>query len=270
LRPFSGFGERIADVKPPFASSERVSNASPWRIWFAHQAKDDPMRDFRDAKTMARTLRTALAAKGLKISNSDSLELIAQAFGVRDWNTLSAMLHAEPAEPPKTAASPPIYADARPVRSGHVGFSANLEETLHRAVVLAKQRNHGYAATEHLLLALTDDQDAAAVLKACNVDINELKAGLVGYLDAGLSSIVVEDEEHPRPTASFQRIVQRAVIHVQRSASGYVTGANVLVAIFSEPESRATGLLLEQKMTRYDAVNFIGYGVAKGGGPAAA
>jgi hypothetical protein len=232
------------------------------------------MRDFRDAKAMARTIRLALAAKGLKISNSDSLELIAQAFGVRDWNTLSAMLSAEPAkpaDPPKAADPPPIYAPARPVRSGHVGFSRDLEETLHQAVALANQRKHGYATPEHLLLALADDPDAAAVLTACNVDKDGLKMAMAAYLDTELSSILVEGgDASPAPTASFQRIIQRAVIHVQASARGDVTGANVLVAIFSERESRAAGLLIEQKLTRYDAVNFIAHGVAKGGGTAAA
>jgi hypothetical protein len=230
------------------------------------------MRDFRDAKAMARTLRSALAAKGLKISNSDSLELIAQAFGLRDWNTLSAMLGAEP-EPPKPAEPPtsePIYSAARPVRSGHVGFSPGLEEALHRAVAFARQRSHEYATPEHLLLALSDDQDAAAVLKACAVNLDELRAGLTDYLDTGLNSIVAEAEEHPRPTASFQRIIQRAVIHIQSSGAGQVTGANVLVAIFSERESHAAGLLIEHKMNRYDAVNFIAHGIAKGGGTAAA
>jgi hypothetical protein len=232
------------------------------------------MRDFRDAKAMARTFRSALAAKGLKVTNSDSLELIAQAFGLRDWNTLSAMLAAEPeppkpAEPPKPPASEPIYSAARPVRSGH-GFSRHLEETLHRSVAVARQRSHAYTTTEHLLLALTDDPDAAAVIDACAVNLDELKAQLTGYLDAGLSSMVVEDEDHPSPTAGFQRIIQRAVIHIQSSGADEVTGANVLVAIFSERESRAAGLLIEQKMTRYDAVNFISHGIAKGGGTAAA
>jgi hypothetical protein len=241
------------------------------------------MRDFRDAKAMARTLRSALAAKGLKISNSDSLELIAQAFGARDWNTLSAMLSAEPADPPKPAEPPeaaetlkaaapqPIHAAARPVRSGHVGFSPNLEEALHRAVGLAKQRNHEYATPEHLLLALADDPDAAAVLTACAVDKDGLKTALVAHLDTELSSLLVEGgDANPTPTAGFQRIIQRAVIHIQASGKGDVTGANVLVAIFSERESRAAGLLLGQKMTRYDAVNFIAHGVAKGGWTATA
>jgi hypothetical protein len=233
------------------------------------------MRDFRGAKAMARTLRSALAAKGLRISNSDSLELIAQAFGVRDWNTLSAMLSVEPVEPPEVdppeaAAPSPIHAAARPVRSGHVGFSGDLAETLHRAVAYANQRQHGYATPEHLLLALVDDRDAARVLTACNVDLDGLRTATAAYFDADQSSIPVKGDVDAAPTASFQRIVQRAVIHVQASGAGDVTGANVLVAIFSERESRAAGLLIEQKMTRYDAVNFIAHGIVKGGGTAAA
>jgi hypothetical protein len=228
------------------------------------------MRDFRDAKAMARTLRSALAAKGLKISTSDSLELIAQAFGLRDWNTLAAMLRAEPAEPaePPKAAAPPTPPAAEPAApTGHLGFSRNLEETLHRAVALANRRKHQYATPEHLLLALADDRDAAVVLTACNVNIEGLKTALTAYLDTGLSAIVFEDDEDARPTAAFQRIIQRAVIHVQASGRGDVTSANVLVAIFSERESHATRFLLEQKMTRYDAVNFIAHGVAKGAEP---
>jgi hypothetical protein len=231
------------------------------------------MRDFRDAKAMARTLRSALAAKGLKITASESLELIAQAFGLRDWNTLAAMPRAEPAqpaEPPKAAVPPPPPAADRPARSGHVAFSRNLEEALHRAVAFANHRKHQWATPEHLLLALADDPDAAAVIRACDVDIDGLKTTLVAYLDTGLSSITVDDAEDAKPTAGFQRIIQRSVIHVQASGQDDVTGANVLVAIFSERESRATGFLLERKMTRYDAVNFIAHGVAKGGGTAAA
>jgi hypothetical protein len=228
------------------------------------------MRDFRDAKAMARTLRSALAAKGLKITASESLELIAQAFGLRDWNTLAAMLRAEPAQPPAPTAPPPSAAAERPLRSGHVSFSRNLEETLHRAVAFANQRKHQWATPEHLLLALADDPDAAAVMRACDIEIDGLKAALVAYLDTGLSAIVFEDQEDAAPAAGFQRVIQRAVIHVQASAQGDVTGANVLVAIFSERESRATGFLEQRKMTRYDAVNFIAHGVAKGGGSAAA
>jgi ATP-dependent Clp protease ATP-binding subunit ClpA len=145
-------------------------------------------------------------------------------------------------------------------------FSKNLEETLHRAVDYATQRKHEYATPEHLLLALIDDQDAAAVMNACDVDMASLKRSLVNYLDTELTSIIVDDGEDAKPTAGFQRVIQRAVIHVQSSGRDDVTGANVLVAIFSERESHAAYFLQEQEMSRYDAVNFISHGIAKKAG----
>ena len=145
-------------------------------------------------------------------------------------------------------------------------FSRNLEETLHRAVAFANQRKHEYATLEHLLLALVDDQDAAGVMNACDVDLATLKKSLINYLDTELTSLIVEDGEDAKPTAGFQRVIQRAVIHVQSSGRDDVTGANVLVAIFSERESHAAYFLQEQEMTRYDAVNFIAHGIAKKAG----
>jgi ATP-dependent Clp protease ATP-binding subunit ClpA len=145
-------------------------------------------------------------------------------------------------------------------------FSRNLEETLHRAVAFANQRKHEYATLEHLLLALVDDQDAAGVMNACDVDLPTLKKSLINYLDTELTSLIVEDGEDAKPTAGFQRVIQRAVIHVQSSGRDDVTGANVLVAIFSERESHAAYFLQEQEMTRYDAVNFIAHGIAKKAG----
>jgi ATP-dependent Clp protease ATP-binding subunit ClpA len=145
-------------------------------------------------------------------------------------------------------------------------FSRNLEETLHRAVAYANQRKHEYATLEHLLLSLTDDQEAAAVMRACNVDLTVLKKNLTNYLDTELKSLVVEDGEDAKPTAGFQRVIQRAVIHVQSSGRDEVSGANVLVAVFSERESHAAFFLQEQDMTRYDAVNFIAHGIAKKAG----
>jgi ATP-dependent Clp protease ATP-binding subunit ClpA len=145
-------------------------------------------------------------------------------------------------------------------------FSRPLEESLHRAVAYANQRKHEYATLEHLLLSLTDDDDAAGVMRACDVDLNALKKSLVNYLDVELSSLVVDDEDDAKPTAGFQRVIQRAVIHVQSSGREEVTGANVLVAIFSERESHAAYFLQEQDMTRYDAVNFIAHGIAKKAG----
>ncbi len=145
-------------------------------------------------------------------------------------------------------------------------FSRSLEETLNRAVAYANQRKHEYATLEHLLLSLADDEDAAIVMRACSVDLAALKKSLVTYLDTELKSLIVEDGEDAKPTAGFQRVIQRAVIHVQSSGRDEVSGANVLVAVFSERESHAAFFLQEQDMTRYDAVNFIAHGIAKKAG----
>jgi len=145
-------------------------------------------------------------------------------------------------------------------------FSRHLEESLHRAVAFANQRKHEYATLEHLLLSLIDDEDSAGVMRACDVDLPALKTTLTNYVDNELRSLVVDDGEDAKPTPSFQRVIQRAVIHVQSSGREEVTGANVLVAIFSERESHAAYFLQEQDMTRYDAVNYIAHGIAKKAG----
>ena len=145
-------------------------------------------------------------------------------------------------------------------------LSRNLEQTLHRALGLANERRHEYATLEHLLLALTDDQDAATVLRACGVDGEKLKRDLTEFLDKDLAGLVTERSGDPKPTAGFQRVVQRAAIHVQSSGRDEVTGANVLVALFSERESHAVYFLQLQDMTRLDAVNFISHGIAKAPG----
>jgi ATP-dependent Clp protease ATP-binding subunit ClpA len=142
-------------------------------------------------------------------------------------------------------------------------FSRSLEQSLHRALALANERHHEYATLEHLLLALIDDQDAAAVMKACNVDTDKLRRNLVSYIESELENLVTDGSEDSKPTAGFQRVIQRAVIHVQSSGREEVTGANVLVAIFAERESHAAYFLQEQEMTRYDAVNYISHGIAK-------
>src|SRR6201987_428602 len=142
-------------------------------------------------------------------------------------------------------------------------FSRNLEQSLHRALALANERHHEYATLEHLLLALIDDQDAAAVMRACNVDLDKLRRSLTAYLESELENLVSDSTEDSKPTAGFQRVIQRAVIHVQSSGREEVTGANVLVAIFAERESHAAYFLQEQDMTRYDAVNYISHGIAK-------
>ncbi|WNJ93176.1 ATP-dependent Clp protease ATP-binding subunit ClpA [Bosea sp. 685] len=142
-------------------------------------------------------------------------------------------------------------------------FSRSLEQALHRALALANERHHEYATLEHLLLALVDDQDAAAVMRACSVDLDTLRRNLVDYIDAELTNLVTDGRDDSKPTAGFQRVIQRAVIHVQSSGREEVTGANVLVAMFAERESHAAYFLQEQDMTRYDAVNYISHGIAK-------
>ncbi len=142
-------------------------------------------------------------------------------------------------------------------------LSRELEQTLHRALALASERNHEYATLEHLLLSLTDDRDAVAVLKACGVESERLAGDLVEFLDNELNDINNPKVSEPKPTAGFQRVVQRAVIHVQSSGREEVTGANVLVALFSERESHAVYFLQLQDMTRLDAVNYISHGIAK-------
>ena len=145
-------------------------------------------------------------------------------------------------------------------------FSRSLEKALHRALALANERRHEYATLEHLLLSLTDDKDAAAVMKACNVDLDVLRRSLTNYIDTELGQMIAAEREDSKPTAGFQRVIQRAVIHVQSSGREEVTGANVLVAIFAERESHAAFFLQEQDMTRYDAVNYISHGIAKRSG----
>ncbi|MBV1707134.1 MAG: ATP-dependent Clp protease ATP-binding subunit ClpA [Hyphomicrobiales bacterium] len=142
-------------------------------------------------------------------------------------------------------------------------FSRSLEQSLHRALAAANERHHEYATLEHLLLSLTDDADAAAVMRACSVDLAVLKKSLVDYIDQELENLVIDGTEDAKPTAGFQRVIQRAVIHVQSSGREEVTGANLLVAIFAERESHAAYFLQQQDMTRYDAVNYISHGIAK-------
>lgn len=143
-------------------------------------------------------------------------------------------------------------------------FSATLEQSIHGALALANSRRHEFATLEHLLLSLIDEPDASRVLQACNVDLEELRKTLNDFIEEELTSLVTDVEgSEAVPTAAFQRVIQRAAIHVQSSGRNEVTGANVLVAIFAERESNAAYFLQEQDMTRYDAVNFIAHGVAK-------
>ena len=144
-------------------------------------------------------------------------------------------------------------------------FAQNLERTLHNALGNASERRHEYATLEHLLLALIDDEDAAAVMAACGVDLAELGEVVKQYLDQEYQSLKTEDGSDPQPTAGFQRVIQRAILHVQSSGKDTVTGANVLVALFSERDSYAVYFLQQQDMSRLDAVSYISHGIGKGG-----
>ena len=144
-------------------------------------------------------------------------------------------------------------------------LSKTLESSLHKALALAKQHSHEYATLEHLLLAMVDDADAASVMRGCGVNLAELKQSLVHFIDNDLTSLVVKGLDEAKPTAGFQRVIHRAAIHVQSAGKNEVTGANVLVALFSERESHAVYFLQEQDINRLDVVNFISHGIVKYG-----
>jgi hypothetical protein len=222
------------------------------------------MRDFRDAKAMAHTLRGALAARGFKITVSQSLELIAETFGAANWNTLAAAIRSAAADQRKRALPLPVTGDLPNLR-----LSAELEETLRRAIGFARWRKHAYATLEHLLLALIEDADASAVMTACGIDLAALKDSVAGYIDIDLKKLLIADGSEPKPTAAFQRVVQRAVLHIRESGHHAVTGAQLLLAIFAERESPAVRFLIEQDLTRQDAAHFLAHGIGKGRGEGA-
>src|SRR3954451_2677313 len=146
-------------------------------------------------------------------------------------------------------------------------FSSTFEAAIHNAIGLDNHRKYELATLEHLLLALVDEPDAARVMKACGVDLDKLRKTIIAFLDEELDSLISDIEgSEAATTTGFQRVIQRAAIHVQSSGRSEVTGANVLVAIFAERESHAAYFLQEQDMTRYDAVNYISHGIAKRAG----
>ena len=142
-------------------------------------------------------------------------------------------------------------------------LSKNLEISLHRALALAKKYRHEYATLEHLLYALIDDPDASAVMRGCGIAVPNIKKHLSDFLETELVSLVVDEVEESRPTAGFQRVIHRAAIHVQSAGKSEVTGANVLVALFSERDSHAVFFLQEQELSRLDVVNYISHGIVK-------
>jgi hypothetical protein len=234
------------------------------------------------AKEAVARLREFLAADGIGLKQTHAYEALARTLGYANWNTLQALLNAtalseSEAKPAATALADKqtaptdeeFMAEQRLVEKGRrTRLSRNLEQCLHRAIGLASERHHEYATLEHLLLSLTEDQEAASVFLACHMDMEQLRKELTEYIDSKLDVLVTTEPGDPKPTVGFQRVVQRAVLHVQNSGRDEVTGANVVVALFSEPESPSVDFLKRQGMTRLDAVNYIVHGLAKpfGGG----
>ena len=143
-------------------------------------------------------------------------------------------------------------------------FTKSLEKSISKAFQIATEKNHQYVTLEHLLLALTDEDDALNVMKACSVDTHLLKENLEDYITNELDNIInSEKDTDPQPTSGFQRVIQRSIVHVQSSGKNEVTGANILVSLFAERESHATYFLQEQEVTRYDIANFISHGITK-------
>ncbi|MBR0841411.1 hypothetical protein JQ607_14525 [Bradyrhizobium liaoningense] len=229
------------------------------------------MRDYRDAKAMAHTARVFLGNHGLKITNSQSLELIATALGVADWNTLAAKIRGEVSSARTEAATPPAATINAGIRPRVPRFSSELERTFQRALAHADARKHQYTTCEHLLLALTDDPNASKAMHGCRVDLTALKKSLTDYIDNDLRSIVVEtgiSMGGSRPTAAFQRVMQRAEAHAEQMGQQEVTGENVLVVIFAERLSPAVRKLYGQNMSAEDAANFIERVIVKRNGAA--
>src|SRR5712671_478115 len=210
------------------------------------------MRDFRDAKVMAHSLRAALAAKGFKITVCQSLELISEAFGVSDWNTLAAAIRRRANTAHDTASFPPRGSTKWPSE-----FTREFELTLHRAQVDANEREHEFATLEHLLLALLTDADASAAMKANTADLQPLNERLVDYIENDLKTLVTVDREFgDTPSVAFRRVVHRAVARV-KSLDRKTTGADVLAVIFDQTESPAAWLLSEHGITQESVLNFI-------------
>jgi hypothetical protein len=229
------------------------------------------MRDYRDAKAMAQTVHAFLADNGVKITNSQSLELIAKAFGISDWNTLAAAIRGEVTAPRTKVAKASATVDAG-IGPRSPRFSTELELTLQRALGYGDARKHQFTTLEHLLLALTDDANASKVMRACGVDLAALQKSLIDYIDNELRAIVVETGASPgesRPTAAFQRVMQRAVAHAEQIGQREVTGDNMIVVIFAERISPAVRRLYSQNMTAQDAANFVERGIINRSGTAA-
>jgi hypothetical protein len=214
------------------------------------KAKDDAMRDFRDAKAMAQTLRASLASKGFRMTVSQSLELIAELFGMPDWNTLAAAIRRGE---PKQAAD----ASAKPDASARwpSALTLDLETTLQRAVAYAEDRRHEFVTLEHLLLALVDDNDALAAMKAADIDLTMLKQDLESYIVLELRVLQSNDSRLPTPTHAFRRALYRAAVRT-KTLQRPTNGSDVLTAMFDQTESPAVWLLKEQGLSRKKIAQF--------------
>jgi ATP-dependent Clp protease ATP-binding subunit ClpA len=142
-------------------------------------------------------------------------------------------------------------------------IAQELEVSLHMAFVEARQKQHEFITVEHLLLAMLDNPSAAEVLKACGVDLEELRGVLTDFISEHTPRLAAHSDADTQPTQGFQRVIQRAILHVQSSGKKEVTGANVLVAIFGEKESHAVYFLNQRGVTRLDVVNYIAHGITK-------
>ncbi len=142
-------------------------------------------------------------------------------------------------------------------------IAQELEVSLHLAFVEARQKRHEFITVEHLLLAMLDNPSAAQVLRACGADINELRTAVLEFIDNNTSIASGSGEVDTQPTVGFQRVIQRAILHVQSASKKEVTGANILVALFGEKESHAVYFLAQRNISRLDVVNYLSHGVAK-------
>lgn len=225
------------------------------------------------AKKAAGRLREFLAADGIRLKQTHAYEALAQTLGYANWNTLQALLNATAlADPQAVPTDEELRADL--VRAGTAlqqrqlekGLkpiqSSDLENSLRRAVRFAAARHHQCATPEHLLLALTEDQDAVPAMQACGVDIEQLRHDLTEFLDGEPNHLMTTESGSPKPSADFQRVIQRAAIHAKASGDGQMTGAYVLVAIFSVPECFAVEQLKRLGITRLSALNYVSNGIA--------
>lgn len=207
------------------------------------------MRDFRDAKSMAHTLREALAAKQHKITVGESLELIARLFGMADWNTLSALIKDWDRD---------VKAPGARRGGGSLQFTAATEAALHRALRAASERGHAQATVEHLLLSLTDDPDATAIMKECGIDPAAIQKLLSSSVEVGSAGDGGGGASDPAPSPAFQRVVQRAILEVQASGGRDITGADLLVALVTEPEGTSVRVLRERAADLSEALKKAG------------